>query len=170
MPTVKKIKIIMVIICVIFLIVCSDTHPSMIPVETVDLAEDSLDGQWDVWLEIRQSGNCDNIYTYHLRFNVSASSVDEDYGFSVYRVKEAKSPERFSGMTGFLPEYVDSLGLISVEGSDFIHIWFDEHPEYPFVTYLAKNDDGKIIGTGKVLQNQEDETIAALEMVLSRKW
>jgi hypothetical protein len=168
----KKIKIIMaVIICVIILSGCSEKRPSMIPVETVDLADERLDGQWDVWLEIRQPGDSGDIYTTHLRFNVSRESPDEDYSFGIYRKEEDKSLiEAFSGLPGFLPEYTYEYGWISIEGGDIIHIWFDKHEEYPFVIYLSKNDDGKIIGTGRVLQNQENETIATIEMVLTRKW
>ena len=166
----KKI-IIIAVICFIILSGCSDKRPSMIPVETVDLAEEKLDGQWDVWLEIRQSGDGGNIYTVHLRFNVSRNSPDEDYGFSIYRKQEDESLiEKFSGMPGFLPEYTYNYGFFSIEGNDVIHIWFDEHPEYVFITNLSKNEDGKIIGTGEVLSSQENETAAALEMIQTRKW
>ncbi|MCL1859202.1 MAG: hypothetical protein FWF92_08210 [Oscillospiraceae bacterium] len=168
----KKIKIIkIIIICVIILSGCSDTRPSMIAAETVDLAEERLNGQWDVWLEVRQPGDGGDIYETHLRFNVSRNSPDGDYSFSIYRKEEDKSLiEKFSGLSGFLPEYTYNYGFISVEGSDVIHIWFEDYPEYPFIIYLSKNEDGKIIGTGAVMQNEEDETITALEMVLIRKW
>ena len=167
-----KIKIIIIIIIyVIILSGCSDKRPSMIPAEEIDLAEERLNGQWDVWLEIRQPGDSGDIYETHLRFNVSRNSPDEDYTFSIYRKEEDKSLiEKFSGLFGFLPEYTYNYGFISVEGSDVIHIWFENHSEYPFIIYLSKNEDGKIIGTGTVLRNQEDETIATIEMIQSRKW
>ena len=171
MLVMKKIQIVAVLICIIILGGCSDKRPSMIPAEEIDLAEERLNGQWDVWLEVRQPGDGGDIYETHLRFNVSRNSPDEDYSFSIYRKEEDNSLiEKFSGLSGFLPEYTYNYGFFSIEGSDVINIWFDEHPEYQFVTYLSKNADGKIIGTGAVMQNEEDETIAALEMVLSRKW
>ena len=167
----KKIKIITAVMCVIILGGCSEKRPSMIPVETVDLAEEKLNGQWDVWLEIRQSGDGGDIYETHLRFNVSRESDDEDYSFGIYRKEEDKSLiEKFTGLPGFLPEYTFEYGFFSIIENDVIHIWFEDHPEYYFITHLSKNEDGKIIGTGEVLRNKEDETVATLEMVLTRKW
>ena len=129
-----------------------------------------MDGQWNVWLDIRSSEDSAGTYISLLQFNVSSSTTDEDYGFSVYKKKEDKSPERFSGMPGFQPEYVSGIGLISVEGSNVIHIWFDDHPEYIFVVNLSKNDDGKRIGTGAASSAQEDETAATIQMIQTVKW
>ena len=149
---------------------CHDKTPPVIPEETVDLADDSLNGQWDVQLEIWQSGDRTNVYKSHLRFNVTMNP-EGVYDFSVYRVKEGTSPERFSGLPGFQPEYVDSMGQISVESSDMIYIWFDSHPEYQFRTYLERGQDGKMVGSGNALSlDEEGETLATLQITQTRKW
>ena len=162
-------KIIAAIICFFALTVvlsgCYDKTPPIIPEEVVDLTEDALDGQWDARLEIWKSGDRTNVYKSHLRFDVTSNS-EEGYDFSVYRVKEDNSPERFSDLPGFQPGYVDSLGQISVEGGDMIYIWFDSHPEYKFRTYLLKDKDGNITGTGNALSLQEEgETLATLQII-----
>ena len=149
---------------------CHDKTPPMIQEEIVDLKEDALDGQWDVQLEIWKSGDRTNVYQSHLRFNVTSNS-DEDYGFSVYRVKEGGQPERFADSPGFQPMYVDSFGYISIQGSDMVYIWFDGHPEYEFKTYLLKGADGKITGSGNALSHsKEGETLATLQIVQTRRW
>ena len=167
-------KIFAAVICLIVFCVmlagCHDKTPPIIPEETVDLAEDVLNGQWDVYLEVWQSGDRTNVYKSHLRFNVNLNS-GENYDFSVYRVKGDKSPERFSELPGFQPEYVDSYGQISVEDSDMVYIWFDGHPEYIFRTYLLKDKNGKITGTGNALSLQEEsETLATLQITQTRRW
>jgi len=168
-------KTITAMICIFALAVvlsgCYDKTPPIIPEEIVDLAEDALDGQWDVQLEIWKSGDRTNVYKSHLKFNVTSNCEEEDYSFSVYRVKEDKSPERFSDMPGFKPDCVNSYGMISIEGDDMIYIWFDDHPEYIFRTYLAKGSDGKMTGAGNALSlDEEGETLATLDITLLRRW
>ena len=149
---------------------CEDKTPPIIQEETVDLADDSLNGQWAVRLEIWQSGDRTNVYRSQMRFNVTMDP-DGVYNFSVYRGKEDDSPERFSGLPGFQPGYVDSLGQISVESSDMIYIWFDSHPEYRFRTYLERGQDGKMAGSGNALSlDEEGETLATLQLTQTRTW
>ncbi|MCL1802568.1 MAG: hypothetical protein FWG30_02830 [Eubacteriaceae bacterium] len=149
---------------------CYDKNPPIIREETVDLDVDSLDGQWDVYLEIWESGDRTNVYKSHLRFNVSASAKG-GYDFSVYRVKEGAFPESLSKLQGFRPENVKSLGHITVESSDTVHIAFDGQPEYIFKVFLEKNANGKMVGAGNVLSDQTGQKIiAALQMSRTRKW
>ena len=164
----------------LFLCGCNRTTPPALREEIVDLAEDSLNGQWDVQLEIWESGDRTNVYRSQLRFNVTAlqegnsgsnTPSEADYAFSVYRVKEDNNPERFSGVPGFQPTYVDNMGCISVEDSDMIYLWFDQHPEYVFRVYLLKNADGKIVGAGNAITlGEEGETLATMDMTLTRTW
>ena len=149
---------------------CHDKTPPLIRGESVDLSEDSLDGQWDVYLEIWVSGDRTNVFHEHLRFNITENPAGV-FSFSVYRVSKDNNPDRFSELPGFQPAYVDNLGELSIEGSDMIYIWFDSHPEYQFRTYLERGSDGKMAGSGNALSlDEEGETLATLEIAQTRTW
>lgn len=149
---------------------CVDQTPPLILEETVDLSQESLNGQWDVQLEIWVSGDRTNVYHEQLRFNLTENPAGV-FGFSVYRVSADPEPARFSHLPGFQPEYVDYYGEFSIEGSDMVYIWFDSHPEYQFKTYLVKDSDGRMVGSGNAISlDQTGETLATLQIVQTRRW
>ena len=166
----KIITALIAMMCVMVFIGCSDKSPPPLGEIAVDLSEDYLDGRWDVWLEIRKDGDRTNVYKSKLRFNLTSSIVEQSGSFSVEWQKSDKSPERFSDLPGFQPEYVGSSGLLSIEESDVIYIWFEKSPEYKFRTRLTKDENGYITGYGSISFGEDEVTFAELHIIQFTKW